>query len=227
MTSTPPGPVHIVGAGPGVGASVARRFARAGHPVGLVARDPVRLAGLTLDLIAEGIPTESYPADASDPADLARALAMLAERQGPAEVLCFSPLPDVGLIKPVLETGAAELERALALNVVGAAAAVQAVLPAMREAGRGTLLFVTGGAVAHPNPERAASTVVGSAQQAYAALLARALDGTPLHVAHLVVVGAVGEGRTHEPDTVADRLWELHRAATETYAVLEQPLPER
>jgi short-subunit dehydrogenase len=38
--------VHIVGAGPGVGASVARRFARAGHPVGLIARNPRRLDDL-------------------------------------------------------------------------------------------------------------------------------------------------------------------------------------
>ena len=35
MHSELPGPVHIVGAGRGVGASVARRFARAGQPVGL------------------------------------------------------------------------------------------------------------------------------------------------------------------------------------------------
>jgi short-subunit dehydrogenase len=220
MRSERAGPVHIVGAGPGVGASVARRFARAGHPVGLVARDPARLAALARILTADGIPTESCPADATDPAAVERALAVLAERQGPAEVLCFSPLPDVGLIKPVLETGADDLDRALALNVVGAAAAAQAVLPAMRTSGHGTLLFVTGGAVVHPNPDRAASAIVGSAQQTYAALLSQALADTPLHVAHLAVVGAVGTGLTHEPDTVADRLWQLHDTTAETYAVL-------
>ncbi|WP_369394383.1 hypothetical protein AB5J72_47740 [Streptomyces sp. CG1] len=113
---------------------------------------------------------------------------VLGERQGPAEALCFSPLlPDVGLIKPVLETAADDLDRALALNVVGAAAAARAVLPAMRTAGRGTLLFVTGGAVVHPNPDRAASAIVGSAGHAYAALLSQALTDTLMHVAHLVV----------------------------------------
>ncbi|MFJ8363539.1 SDR family NAD(P)-dependent oxidoreductase [Streptomyces sp. NPDC093984] len=211
------GPVHIVGAGPGVGASVARRFARAGHSVGLVARDPDRLAALTRDLTADGIPVQWCPADASDPAGLTRALAVLAERQGPAEVLCFSPLPDIGLIKPVLETGADDLDRALALNVAGAAAAARAVLPAMRAAGRGTLLFVTGGAVVRPNPDRAASAIVGSAERTYVALLSQALADTPLHAAHLVVVGAVGSGQKHEPDTVADHLWQLHHAAAEPY----------
>jgi hypothetical protein len=33
----------------------------------------------------------------------------------------------------------------------------------------------------------------------------------------------VGRGSTHEPDTVAERLWRLHVAAAETYAVLAQP----
>ncbi|PWI13878.1 dehydrogenase [Streptomyces sp. Act143] len=217
MRSARPGPVHVVGAGPGVGAAVARRFARAGHPVGLVAPDPARLAALTLDLAAEGIATESYPADASDPADLARALAVLAERQGPAEVLCFSALPDVGLIKPLPGTGAADPDRAPALDVAGAEAAAATVLPAMRAAGRGTLLFLSGDAVEHPHPDRAATAIAGPARRTYAAL-SRALAGTPLRVAHLVVVGR------HEPDRVADRLWELYQAGGEAYAVLtEQP----
>jgi short-subunit dehydrogenase len=194
---------------------VARRFARVGPPVGLVARDAGRLADLARDLTADGITVDAYPADASDPTAVARALAVLAERQGPAEVLCFSPLPDVGLIKPVLECGADDLQRALALNVVGAAAAAQAVLPAMRAAGRGTVLFVTGGAVEQPYPDRAASAIAGSERQACAALLSRALADTGPHVSHLVVVGAVGPGRTHEPDTVADRLWDLHDGAAE------------
>ncbi|GAA1578756.1 hypothetical protein GCM10009678_71800 [Actinomadura kijaniata] len=87
--------------------------------------------------------------------------------------------------------------------MVGAAAA-QAVPPAMRTAGRGTLLFLTGGAVEHPNPDRAASAIVGAAQRTYAAPLSQALAGTPLHIAHLVVVGPVGPRFEHQPDTVAD-----------------------
>ncbi|MCP2342532.1 SDR family NAD(P)-dependent oxidoreductase [Actinomadura rupiterrae] len=216
-----PGPVHIVGAGPGVGASVARRFARAGHPVGLISRNPDRLEALAKNLEADGVQAEWSPADATDPTDIGRALAVLAERQGPAEVLCFSPLPDVALIKPVLETGPDDLDQALALNVVGAAAAVQAVVPAMQASGRGTLLFVTGGAVERPDPDRASSAVVGAAQQTYAALLSQALADTPLHVAHLVVVGPVGPGLQHAPATVADHLWHLHNNTSDSYAVLK------
>jgi NADP-dependent 3-hydroxy acid dehydrogenase YdfG len=215
-----PGPVHIVGAGPGIGAAVARRFSRAGHPVGLIARHPDRLGDLARRLTADGARVETRAADATDPAALQEALRALARRQGPAEVMCFSPLPDIGRIKPVLETTAADVDAALALNVVGAAAAVRTVLPAMREAGRGTLLFVTGSAVLNPSPDRAASAVAGFAEKAYVQLLAEALAGTPLRVAQLVVEGAVGVGRKHEPDAVAERLWRLHAEQAETFASL-------
>ena len=222
MNESRPGPVHIVGAGPGVGASVARRFARAGHSVGLIARNPGRLDYLVRELAADGIDAQTCPADATDPAALTEALETLARCQGLPEVMCFSPLPDIGLIKSVLETTPADLDAALALNVVGAAAAAGAVLPAMRAAGRGTLLFVTGSAVENPTAERAASAVAGFAERSYVELLADALAGTPVRVAHLVVAGAIGAGKEHEPDAVADRLWRLYTGPAEPYAVLSR-----
>lgn len=220
MTTAPCGPVHIVGAGPGVGAAVARRFARAGHPVGLIARDPSRLKELADTLRVDSAEVEVCPADATDPVGLAAALAELARKQGPAQILCFSPLPDLRLIKPILETTASDLTAALALNVVGAAAAAGAVLPMMLDAGRGTLLFVTGSAVVNPSAARASSVVAGFAEKAYAELLAIALTETPLRIAHLVVQGAIGRGADHEPDAVADRLWHLHADSPDTFAVM-------
>jgi short-subunit dehydrogenase len=220
MTGIRPGPVHIVGAGPGVGAAVARRFAGAGHPVGLIARNRGRLENLARSLAEEGVEALTCAADATDPEAVTIALADLARRQGPAAALCFSPLPDVALIKPVLQTSATDLNAALSLNVVGAAAAVAAVLPGMLAAGRGSLLFVTGSAVINPSAARASSAVVGFAEKAYVELLVDALHDTALRVAHLVVKGAVGPGQQHEPDTVADRLWHLHADSRETFAVM-------
>ena len=188
-------PVHIVGAGRGLGSAVGRRFGRAGHPVGLIARNPGRLDELARSLAADGVEAETWAADATDPTAVAEALAELARRQGPTEVLCDSPLPDVDLIKPVLRTSATDLSAALALNVVGAAATVGAVLPAVQSARRGTLLFVTGSAVVDPSVERASSAVAGFAEKAYLELLAEALDHTALRVAHLVVKGAIGPGK--------------------------------
>ena len=91
------------------------------------------LDGLAGALGGDGLDVRSATADIREPDGLARAIGELGE----AEVLCFSPLPDVSLIKPVADTTAAELAAALELNVVGAAAAVQAVLPGIARAGAG------------------------------------------------------------------------------------------
>lgn len=83
----------VVGAGPGPGAAAARRFGRAGHPVGLIARDTDRLAGLAAASASEGLTTAAEAADVTDEEALTGALAALRERLGPIEAVLFSPRP--------------------------------------------------------------------------------------------------------------------------------------
>jgi short chain dehydrogenase len=71
------GAVFVVGAGLGIGASVARRFAREGHPVGLVARDRARVEGIADDLRGGGHHAAAATGDITDPGDIARALGEL------------------------------------------------------------------------------------------------------------------------------------------------------
>ncbi len=218
--AAPPGVLTIVGAGPGIGVALARRFGREGFAVGLVARDRARLEGLVADLAASGVRADSATADARDPVQLRAALGELAGRLGPVDVLCFSPLPDVALIKPVLETTPQDLLASLELGVVGAAAAIGEVLPAMRRRGRGTVLLTTGSGALSPDPDRAASGVTTTATTVYARLLHEALATEGVHVAHTVVVGAVGPGLRHEPDAVAEHLWQRYAERDLTSSVI-------
>lgn len=212
--------ITVVGAGPGIGAAVARRFGREGFRVGLIARTPERLSELVLDLQAEGIHSAAATADATRPDELRTALGDLGTHLGPTDVLCFSPIPDVALIKPVLETSPEELMASLRLNIAGAAAAVDTVLPAMRERGHGTLLFTTGGGALAPSHERAASGITTTAATVYIRMLHDALALEGIHVAHVTIVGAVGPGATHEPAVVAEALWRQYSARTTASTVL-------
>jgi NADP-dependent 3-hydroxy acid dehydrogenase YdfG len=206
-----PGPIFIVGAGPGVGASVARRFAREGHPVGLVARNRERLDALVAELESAGARAAASVADVRKPAAVRAALDELVAALGPAEILCVSPLPDVSLIKPVTETTAEDFREAFDLGMAGTAAAVTAVVPAMREARTGTLLFTTGSAVLNPNPDRAVSGIVNAAQAAYFRMLHDALAPDGVHVSHTVIVGPIGDGDgNHDPADIAEHIWERH-----------------
>jgi len=145
----------IVGAGPNLGAAVARRFGREGMPVGLIARDRTRLDALAAELAATGITADVATADIRDPAALSAAIGALAERLGPVEVLEYSPLPAREFMKPLLETTAEDVRGPLEFSVLGAVAAATAVLGPMLDAGSGTILFTTGGAAVNPNPLRA------------------------------------------------------------------------
>ncbi|WP_159085853.1 SDR family NAD(P)-dependent oxidoreductase [Aeromicrobium chenweiae] len=208
------GSIVVVGAGPGIGASVARRFGRAGYAVGLVARNGDHLSALAAELGEElAADVATAVADATEPDQVRAAVRSVAAAIGEPTVLCFSPLPDIGLIRPVLETRPEELLSSLRLNVGGAAAAVETVLPAMQSRGRGSLLFTTGSAALRPDAARAASAVTTTAASVYISLLRDALDDSPITVGHTVIVGPVARGQddSHDPDDVAADVWAQHQ----------------
>ena len=210
----------VVGAGPGVGAAAARRFGREGHPVGLVARGAESLETIAATLTSAGVTTAAETADVTDEKALTAALGALRERLGPAEVVLFSPRPDLEWIKPVLDTVPSDVESALALSVVAAAAVVRAVVPDMRRRRHGTLLFTTGGAAVEPHRDRAVSGIAYAAESAYTRMLHGALADDGVHAAQVTIVGPIGPGARHEPDEVAQELWRLHTTHDRPLVVL-------
>lgn len=216
---TAPGPLFVIGAGPGIGAAIARRFGREGHAAGLVARNRDRLDAETRALAEQGIEAAYALADVRDPAAVRAAVDALERRLGPAETLCVSPLPDVATIKPVEATTAEDLDAALRLGVVGTAAAVGRVLPGMRAAGRGTLLFTTGSAALTPTPARASSGIVNAAQSTYFRMLHDRLADEGVYVLHAVIAGPIGPGG-HDPADIAEAMWEAAGRRAEPQIVI-------
>jgi hypothetical protein len=89
--------------------------------------------------------------------------------------------------------------------------AVEQVLPGMRGIGRGTVLFVNGGSAVRPHPERAGTSIAFAAESAYAHMLHDALAADNIHIAQLIVPGAITPGDEHtDPDRLAETLWTLH-----------------
>ncbi|MER8160839.1 hypothetical protein [Streptomyces sp. NPDC094472] len=151
---------------------------------------------------------------------LAAALGTLRERLGPIEVVLFSPRPSLEWLKPVLDTGPQDVANALALSVVAATAAMQTVVADMRGRGRGTLLYTTGGAAIEPHRDRAVSGRAYTAESAYVRMLYDALGNEGVYAAQLTVVGPIGPGARHEPDAVADELWQMHTRRDQPLFVL-------
>jgi NADP-dependent 3-hydroxy acid dehydrogenase YdfG len=202
--------IIIIGAGPNLGAAVARRFGREGMPVGLISRNAGKLEALAGELRDYGLTADHAAADIRDAAALSAAIAALADRLGPVEVLEYSPLPAREFMKPILETTVEDVRGPLEFSVLGAVAAVTAVVGPMLDAGRGTILFTTGGAAINPYPLRAGVGISFAGEVAYARMLHEELRDRGIHVGHTAIGGRIAPGADHEPDDVAEILWRHH-----------------
>jgi NADP-dependent 3-hydroxy acid dehydrogenase YdfG len=202
--------IVIVGAGPNLGAAVARRFGREGLAVGLIARNAEKLDAMAADLAEEGITAAAAPVDIRDSAGLSSAIASLADELGPVEVLEYSPLPARDFMKPILETSVDDVRGPLEFSVLGAVAAATTVLGPMLDRGAGTILFTTGGAAINPYPLRAGVGISFAGEVAYARMLHDELADRGIHVAHTAIGGRIAPGGDHEPGDVADLLWRHH-----------------
>jgi NADP-dependent 3-hydroxy acid dehydrogenase YdfG len=139
--------------------------------VGLISRDAAKLQGLVEELRGEGLTADFEAAEIRDAEALTNAITALAERLGPVEVLEFSPLPAREFMKPILETTVDDVRGPLEFSVLGAVAAARAVVGPMLEAGRGTILYTTGGAAINPYPLRAGVGISFAGEVAYARML--------------------------------------------------------
>jgi NADP-dependent 3-hydroxy acid dehydrogenase YdfG len=202
--------IIIVGAGPNLGAAVARRFGRDGMNVGLVARDEGKLEKLAEELSSDGITADFASADIRDASALSSAIGSLTDRLGSAEVLEYSPLPAAEFMKPILETSVDDVRGPLEFSVLGAVAAATSVLGPMVERGSGTILFTTGGAAIQPYPARAGVGISFAGEVAYAQMLHDELADRGVHVGHTAIAGRIAPGGDHEPDEVAEALWRHH-----------------
>ncbi|WP_435134861.1 SDR family NAD(P)-dependent oxidoreductase [Actinacidiphila sp. bgisy144] len=201
----------IIGAGPGLGAAVARRFGREGFDIALISRNQQHLDALATALNQEAVHARGFAADVRDQQALIAALDAATAALGPIQVLQYSPVPHKDFMKPVQDTRPQDLAGPLAFSLFGPMTAVEHVLPGMRERGRGTLLFVNGGSAVQPHPQRAGTSIAFAAESAYAHMLHDALAGEHIHVAQLIIPGAITPGDEHaDPDRLARTLWTLH-----------------
>ena len=194
----------VIGAGPGIGIAVARRVARGGLPVGVIARGAETVEAALAAL--PGGAAHGVAANATDEAGLRRALDEIADRLGPPELLVYN----AALVRrdAIGELTAAQHLDAWAVNVVGAITAAAHVAPGMAERGRGTIL-VTGG-MPDPLPAFTSLSLGKAGVRTLVSLLHQAYGPSGVHAASVTVTGAVAPGTALDPDDIAERYWRLH-----------------
>jgi short-subunit dehydrogenase len=201
------GHLLLVGAGPGLGLAVARRFAAGGYRVTLLARKTDRLGELAQSLDDTGAEIDTIEADASDSNDLRARMTELYGSDGAPGVVIYNAV--MGAPDQLMSSTAAHLQTAYAVDVIGAIVIAQVAAPAMRAAGFGTIVVTGGGFADHPIPALATISLGKAALRAAATILGADLGPDGIRVATLTIAGQIVAGTAFDPERIAERYWEV------------------
>jgi NAD(P)-dependent dehydrogenase (short-subunit alcohol dehydrogenase family) len=215
----------IVGAGLGLGAALARRFARAEMNVVMAARNPARIETLADEYSGIVHRTIAVACDATREADVQSLFARVEREFGAPRLVVYNA--GTFARKSLLDTSAEEFEhcwRALCFGafLVGREA-VRALLGHAPAPHRGTILF-TGATASLRGGAHFHNLAVGKCGlRALAQSMAREFQPQGIHVAHVVIDGQIesarpghsaaerGENAVLSPAAIAETYYQLHR----------------
>ncbi len=197
----------LVGAGPGLGMAVARRFAEGGYRVTLVARSTDGLAQLSDGLADTGAQIDTIVADASDPEALGARMAELYSEHDAPGLIIYNAV--MGAPDTLLKSSVEHLQTAYAVDVISAIVVTQVAAPAMRAAGAGTIIVTGGGFADYPIPALATVSLGKAALRSAATMLGADLEPDGIRVATLTIAGQIVAGTAFDPEKIASRYWEI------------------
>ena len=184
-------PVCVVaGVGEGNGAALARAFSREGMAVALLARG----TAFTSTLAAELPDSRAYACDVSDTRSVSETFASIRNDLGDPDTVVYNA--GSGVWGDVESIGLDDFEAAWRVNAYGALAASREVIPAMKAAGRGNIIFIGATASRRGAPRTAAFAPAKAAQRSLAESMARSLWPLGIHVSLIVIDAVVDLPRT-------------------------------
>jgi NAD(P)-dependent dehydrogenase (short-subunit alcohol dehydrogenase family) len=216
----------IAGVGPGLGASLARKFAKEGCRLAVLARSSDFLESLSEEIRRRGTEILAIPTDIAEADQVAAAFERIRDQLGPVDVLINNASASGPFGQPFVELTPESFAHGWQVGVLGPFLCSQAVVPDMLIKNAGCILF-TG----------ATSSVRGSAitfcsakfgMRGLAQALARELWPKGIHVAHLIIDGVIRENEREpgaedqnaeplmNPAAIAEVYWGLvrqHRSA--------------
>ena len=178
------GTAVIIGTGPGLSASLARKLAARGHKLVLAARDIEKIADL-------GAQTDAVlvECNARDPEDMANVFAYADGLGEPLDIAIYNP--SARQRAPITELDPVQVENALMVTAFGAFLMAQQAAQRMIPKGSGNILF-TGASAGVKGFAQSAPFAMGKfALRGLAQSLARELHPQGIHIGHFVIDGGI------------------------------------
>lgn len=215
----------VVGAGEATGAAIARRFAREGYTACVARRSADKLAPLVAEIEAAGGSARAFGCDARREDQVQALVRAIEDEVGRIEVAVFN----VGANVPcsILEETARKYVKIWELACLAGFLVGREVALRMVARGRGTIVFTGATASLRGGANFAAFAGAKHGLRALAQSMARELGPRGVHVAHVVVDGAIDTAFIRDnfperyalkaqdgilnPDHIAENYWQLHR----------------
>ena len=220
--------IAVFGAGPGLGQAVARRYAREGYAVTLVARRFEPLDRLAKDLASAGATVQVVTADLADTAATPRLADQIRAETGNLDALYYAPTPATGFV-PAAGLTPQHAEKFMPLIFYTMLALVQEFLPHMLEQGNGAILTAQGGSTVRGLPNMSGPSPAQAAQRNYLQALHAEVAEKGVYVGMLYIGAAIRNSAFHveleeakaagepvwematvDPGHLADLLWTMH-----------------
>ena len=215
----------FIGAGEATGGAIARRFAREGYVACVTRRNADKLKPLVERIEKAGGKARAFGSDARKEED-AVALVQTIERDvGALEVCVFNVGGNVRF--PIRETTARVYTKVWEMAALAGFLAGREAAKAMVPRGRGTILFTGATASVRGGKGFAAFAGAKHALRALAQSMARELGPEGIHVAHVLIDGAIDtpfirdtfperyalkeKAGILDPEAIAENYWQLHR----------------
>lgn len=233
----------VIGAGDATGGAIARRFAREGFIACVTRRSADKLQPLVDGIIADGGRAHGFASDARKEEDVAQLIETIERDIGPIEAFVFN----IGANVPcsILEETPRKYFKIWEMACFAGFLTGQAVAKRMAARGRGTILFTGATAGLRGSAGFAAFAGAKHGIRALAQSMARELGPLNIHVAHVVVDGAIDTDFIRDsfperyalkdqdgilnPDHIADNYWHLQRQPRDawTFELDLRPWTER
>jgi NAD(P)-dependent dehydrogenase (short-subunit alcohol dehydrogenase family) len=216
--------VLVVGAGDATGGAIARRFAREGYVTCVTRRDKDKLQSLVAEIEAAGGVAHAFGSDARKEDETIALFDTIEREIGEIGVAVFNVGGNVRF--PIAETTARVYAKVWEMGAFAGFLMGREAAKRMTPRGRGTIIFT--GATASLRGAAGFSAFAGAkhALRALAQSMARELGPQGIHVAHVVIDGAIdtafirdlfpeayakkAEGGILSPEHIADMYWMLH-----------------
>jgi NAD(P)-dependent dehydrogenase (short-subunit alcohol dehydrogenase family) len=201
MTRSPKPVCLVIGAGAGIGGTVGKRFARGGYHAVLCRRsDEAGLRKLVGDIEAEGGSASGYLLNAVEAASIEDRVDEIESDVGPIEVVVFNLGAQIGN-HDLVDTSYKAFETGWRLATFALFRTAHAVCPRMQERGKGTILVTSATAAMRGNAGQHSHAAAMGGRRMLCQTLNAEFSRKGIHVAHILIDGAVDA-----PDTLGKML---------------------